>query len=128
MRTINSCIEPNILKKTKEIQLLSLSIHSRLPSKFHAHCWLIEIKDSVAVIVADSADIATALRYQQHELLKQINEELAAQLITPIKRVKIKVITPQHASLGAPKTRPAPDNELSKYYCRQILDSLNTSD
>ena len=128
MRTINSFIEPSILKKTQEIQLLSRSIHSRLPSKFHAHCWLIDIKDHLALIVADSADIATALRYQQHELLKQINEEFAAQLITPIKRVKIKVITPQHTSSHAQKPLHTPNHELSKRYCRHILDTLNNSD
>ena len=127
MRTINSLIEPSILKKTNEIQLLSRSMHSRLPSKFHTHCWLIDIRDNLALIVADSADIATALRYQQHELLKQINEEFAAQLNTPIKRVKIKVITPQQPSATAQKSTQSHDSELSKHYCQQILDALNNS-
>ena len=128
MRMINSLIGPNILKKTNEIQLLSRSMHSRLPSKFHPHCWLIDIKDHLALIVADSADIATALRYQQHELLKQINEEFAAQLITPIKRVKIKVITPQLTSSPSQKQPSSSDLELSKQYCQQILKALNQPD
>lgn len=128
MRMINSLIGPNILKKTNEIQLLSRSMHSRLPSKFHPHCWLIDIKDQLALIVADSADIATALRYQQHELLKQINEEFAAQLITPIKRVKIKVITPQQTPSSPQKQPSSSDLELSKQYCQQILKTLNQSE
>ena len=128
MHTINSFIEPSILKKSHEIQLLSKSMHSRLPSKFHTHCWLIEINNNQALIVADSADIATALRYQQHELLKQINEEFAAQLITPIKRVKIKVITLQRSASNVQKTVNAPNTELSKHYCQQILNSLKHAD
>ena len=129
MRAINSLIEHRIIEKSKDIQLLSKSIHSRLPSKFHNHCWLIDIKENLALIAADSADIATALRYQQHELLKQVNEEFSALLNTPLRRIKIKVIAPDyttqpHSDQSQLQTR---DLELSRQYCRQILDLLDNS-
>ena len=84
MRAIDSLIDRRIIEKTKTIQLLSKSMHSRLPSKYHTHCWLIDIAENLALIVVDSADVATALRYQQHELLKQINE--SSQNLVKIRR------------------------------------------
>ena len=130
MRAIDSLIDRRIIEKTNTIQLLSKSMHSRLPSKYHTHCWLIDIAENLALIVVDSADVATALRYQQHELLKQINEEFSLRLNTPLKRIKIKVIAPETVSLNNSSTTPgvAKSQQLSKHYCRQILDFLNNSE
>ena len=104
-------------------------MHSRLPSNYHQHCWLMDISNNVALVAVDSADIATALRYQQHELLKQINEEFKCDLNTPLKRIKIKVITPEMPPLNRSGCVPmeAEKMELSKRYCRQILDFLDNS-
>ncbi len=130
MRAIDSLIEPRIIEKTKSIQLLSKSMQSRLPSKYRHHCWLIDITENCALVAVDSAEVATALRYQQHELLKQINEEFSKRLNTPLKRIKIKVIAPETTSLASAESASAAarNQQLSRHYCRQILDFLADSD
>ncbi|RCL46238.1 MAG: DUF721 domain-containing protein [Candidatus Thioglobus sp.] len=129
MHAIDSLIDQKIIRKTKIIQLLSKSMHSRLPSKYHHHCWLIDITDNCALIAVDSAEVATALRYQQHELLKQINEEFSKRLNTPLRRIKIKVIAPEAEPLSSTESASAgsTNTQLARTYCRQILDFLADS-
>lgn len=91
MHPIRSLIDEKYLQKVKNIQSLTASIHSRLPSKLHRHCWCISIDNNVLIIVTDSPEHAATIRYQQYEIVKQINEEFSASLSSTIKKLKIKI-------------------------------------
>ncbi len=107
---------------------MTTSIHSRLSADLRKHCWVVDVIGSNLIMMTDSAERATIIRYQQHELLKQINEEYTNSLDIPVRRLKVKV----DYSLGtigqiSPTDcqRNNSDKEKAKSYCRKMLDLLN---
>ena len=81
-------------------------------------------------MMTDKAERATTLRYQQHELLKQINEEFASSLAVPVRRLKVKV---DHSLSTLTETNHKnlhrSESEISnaKAHCQQMLDYLENS-
>jgi len=127
MRPIHSLIDSKLLNRTQNIQFLTNSLHSRLSSELRQHCWVIDIIGNTLVIITDNAERATIIRYQQHELLKQINEEFAGDLEVPVRRMKVKVDCKLSTlSDCGDATDKRTESELSKakIHCRQMLAYL----
>lgn len=91
MRPIQSLIEQKYLTRVKINQSLTQSVRSRLAKELAQYCWVTGIENEYLLLVTDRAERATILRYQQHELVKQVNEEFANKIKRPIRKVKIKV-------------------------------------
>ena len=128
MHPIRSLINEKYLQRVKNVQSLTASFHSRLPSNLHHHCWLVSLENNTLHIVTDSPERAAIIRYQQHEIIKQINEEFSSSLSTTIKKLKIKIdyglekITPHIIQ----KKKPSPPgSKIAKQYCHQMLDMLD---
>jgi hypothetical protein len=106
---------------------LTNSLHSRLSLALRQHCWVIDVIGNTLVIITDNAERATTIRYQQHELLKQINEEFTGSLDVPVRRMRVKVdcnlstltnpVNPSH-------NRSESDLSNAKNHCRQMLSCL----
>ena len=127
MHPIHTLIDKKYLQRAKNIQSLTTSIHSRLPSKLHRHCWLVSLDNNALNIVTDSPERAATIRYQQHEIVKQVNEEFAATLSTPIKKLKIKIDLnlAKISDLNEKSTQiHHPDRENAKNYCNKMMELL----
>ena len=94
MQTINQLLDKQITKKAQFLHLVTLSLRSRLPTPSAEHCWAGGIRDNTLVVITDSANWVVPIRYQQFELLKQINSDFQKDL----KRLKIKVSNPKYRS------------------------------
>jgi len=131
MRPIHSLIEAKLLNRTQNIQSLTTSLHSRLSNELRHHCWVVDVIGNTLILITDNAERATILRYQQHELVKQINEEFGHTLTTRIRRLKIKIdYNLTKLSCGVVKS-PSRDDEVinqAKHHCQQMLNLLNKSD
>ena len=129
MRPILSFISPDTLIRVKNIQSLTASVHSRLSLKLREHCWVIGIISNNLLIISDNAESASCLRYQQHELLKQVNEEFANTLSAPLKRLKVKVDCRHPWQPGTSKKRqmlrPSSTLKTVKKHCQNMLKLLD---
>ncbi len=130
MRPIHSLIDSKLLNRTQIVQSLTNSLHSRLSSELRQHCWVIDIIGNTLVLITDNADRATTLRYQQHELLKQVNEEFSGSLDIPVRRMKVKIdshlSTLSHTAHSS-DCRTASELSNAKNHCRQMLSYLKDS-
>lgn len=95
MQTLNRYFNKDLLKHAHFLQTVTLSIRTRFSNTAAKHCWVGGINDETLVIVTDSANWVIPIRYQQHELLKQLNCEFRNELHQQLKRIKIKVSFPQ---------------------------------
>ena len=127
MHPIRSLIDKKYVQRVKNVQSLTASFHSRLPSNLHHHCWLISLENNTLHIVTDSQERAAVIRYQQHEIIKQINEEFSSSLSIPIKKIKIKIdyglekITP---NISQKTNTEHPDKERARNCCHQMLNLI----
>ena len=128
MRPIHTLIDTKFLTKARYITSLTTSVRSRLSPELRDFCWVVDIIDNCLVVVTDRSEHATVLRYQQHELLKQINEEFTSSLKVPVRRIKIKVDY-KLAQLSAPSKKINSINPESRKIgiknCGAILELLN---
>jgi len=128
MRPIHSLLESNLLNRSKIIQSLTFSLRSRLPSDMQQHCWAIEINNNTLVLVTDSAERATILRYQQHELLKQINEDFRHTLSKNVRRIKVKVDYNLNKVTNVKSitlSRATEDINTAKIHCSKMMSLLD---
>lgn len=128
MRPIHSLIDENLLNRAQNIQSLTSSLHSRLSTELRQHCWIVNVIGNTLVLITDSAERATILRYQQHELLKQLNEEFSRSLEIPIRRLKIKIdynLNKLTASKASGCKRHPADIDRARRHCQQLLKSLH---
>ena len=129
MRPIHSLISSNFHDRAKNIQSLTASIHSRLSLNLREHCWVTGINGNNLLIITDKAERATTLRYQQHELLKQVNEEFSSTLETPLRRLKVKVDYSLSTVVNRNTKRTSRrklEVETAKTYCNHMLDLLKS--
>ena len=127
MRPIRSLISSEIQTRAKTIQSMTASVHSRLAQNLREHCWVIGVIGNKLVMITDNAERATRLRYQQHELLKQVNEEFSNTLNVPLRRLRVKVDFNLSKSADMHKTsiyRPALELEKAKKHCQAMLKLL----
>ena len=119
MHSVSQLLDKGIIKQAKFLHLVTLSLRSRLPAPAAEHCWAAGMQDRTLVVVTDSANWVVPIRYQQFELLKQLNSEFRQNL----NRIRIKVSHPSH-STKKPIDRP----KLSRQNALQLTSVASTID
>jgi len=77
MQKFSSYITSDLQKKAKLLHRLTLSIRMQLPEDLARHCWVASIDNRTLTIVTDDPSRASIIRFQQREILKQLNQELS---------------------------------------------------
>lgn len=93
MQKLSSYVSEGIQKKVKMLYGLTLSIRTRLPVELASHCWVASIENRTLVIIIDSPELASLIRFQQREILKQLNQELGLTVKENLHQIKIKIGT-----------------------------------
>lgn len=93
MQKLSSYIGETIQEKVRILHGLTLRIRTWLPPELADHFWVADTKDHVLTIIMDSPDLASLIRFHQHEILKQANQELGLTKKRRLRKVKVKVDT-----------------------------------
>ena len=125
MQSISHLIHRHYLKKAAFLGQLSASIRSRLAPYLAPHCWVADIATNQLTIITNRAERATLLRYQQHEILKQLNEEFSAELGRPLYRLRVRLDHRMSDNVTKP-TKPAINPRTSRYKteCAKLREIL----
>ena len=119
MQSISQLLNKDIIKQAKFLHLVTLSLRSMLNTPVAEHCWAAGMQDHTLVVVTDSANWVIPIRYQQFEILKQLNSEFRQDL----KRIRIKVSNPPYTSNIRPN-RP----KLSSQSAQQLTSVASNID
>lgn len=128
MRPIQSLIDKRYAAKSAFLQGLTLSVRSRVSSDLADHVWVADIDQNCIIIVTDLAERASMLQYQQHEIIKQINEEFKGKLIRPLRRIKIRVDYKVAIINSIPDTKRTDHSDRIENYkknCKKLLELIN---
>lgn len=117
MQQINRYLDKDLIRQAQFLHVLTESLRSRLPITVGAHCWAGGIRDNTLVVITDSANWTIPIRYQQYELLKQINSEFQKNL----KRVKIKVV-----NIAYQREKPANRPSISVQSAQHLASIAST--
>lgn len=91
MQKFTSYISVDLQKKAKLLHRLTLSIRMQLPGDLANHCWVAGINDRTLTIVTDDPSRASVIRFQQREILKQLNQELSLTVKEYLNQIKVKI-------------------------------------
>jgi predicted nucleic acid-binding Zn ribbon protein len=75
--------------RMEQVRQLEHCIRFSLPEPLKSHCWPSGIQGKELILITDNSTWATQLRYQQHQILKQINSDLNLNL----KKLRIRIST-----------------------------------
>jgi predicted nucleic acid-binding Zn ribbon protein len=75
------------LERMEQVRQLEHCIRFSLPEPLKSHCWPSGIQGKELVVITDNSTWATQLRYQQHQILKQVNSDLNLDL----KKLRVRV-------------------------------------
>ena len=117
MQKLSSYISAGLQDKTKLLHRLTLSLRMQLPEALARHCWVASLDNRTLTIITDDPGQASLLRYQQYEILKQLNQELGLASKEYLNRLKIKI----RKAVNQPK-RPGPAKPLSEQGARHIRE------
>ena len=90
-KKIASYISLDLQKKAKLLHRLTLSLKMLLPEDLASHCWVAGIDDRTLTIVTDDPNRASIIRFQQREILKQLNQELSLTVKEYLNQIKVKI-------------------------------------
>ncbi len=88
-----------------------------LPAELASHCWVANIGDRTLTIITDNPSQASLVRFQQYEILKQLNQELGLTVREYLNRIKIKI-----RKADGDLKLPTPTQTLSDYGARHIKE------
>ena len=91
MQKFASYISADLQKKAKLLHRLTLSIRMQLPEDLAKHCWVASIDNRTLTIVTDDPNRASIIRFQQREILKQLNQELSLTVKEYLNQIKVKI-------------------------------------
>ena len=117
MQKLSSYIGTGLQDKTKLLHRLTLSIRMQLPAELAGHCWVANIENRTLTIVTDNPSQASLIRFQQYEILKQLNQELDLTVKEYLNQLKIKI----RKTDGGLKL-PTPAQTLSDFGARHIKE------
>lgn len=117
MQQIDRYLDQDLIRQAQFLHVLTQSLRSRLPATVSAHCWAGGIRDHTLVVITDSANWALPIRYQQYELLKQLNTEFQQNLT----QVKIKV-----ANITYQREKPANRPNISLQSAQHLASTAST--
>jgi hypothetical protein len=75
------------LERMEQVRQLEHCIRFFLPEPLKSHCWPSGIQGKELVLITDNSTWATQLRYQQHQILKQVNSDLNLDL----KKLRVRI-------------------------------------
>lgn len=90
-KNISSYISLDLQKKAKLLHRLTLSLKMQLPEDLASHCWVAGIDNRTLTIVTDDPSRASIIRFQQREILKQLNQELSLTVKEYLNQIKVKI-------------------------------------
>ncbi len=90
-KNISSYISLDLQKKAKLLHRLTLSLKMQLPEDLASHCWVAGIDNRTLTIVTDDPNRASIIRFQQREILKQLNQELSLTVKEYLNQIKVKI-------------------------------------
>ena len=91
MQKLSSYISVDLLKKAKLLHRLTLSLRMHLPNDLASHCWVANIDNRTLTIITDDPNRASIIRFQQREILKQLNQELSLTVKEYLNQIKVKI-------------------------------------
>jgi len=91
MQKFSSYIGVDLQKKAKLLHRLTMSIRMQLPEDLASHCWVAGIDNRTLTIVTDDPNRASVIRFQQREILKQLNQELSLTVKEYLNQIKVKI-------------------------------------
>ena len=91
MQKLSSYINFDLQKKAKLLHRLTLSIRMQLPKDLASHCWVAGIDNRTLTIITDDPNRASVIRFQQREILKQLNQELSLTVKEYLNQIKVKI-------------------------------------
>ena len=115
MQKFTSYISVDLQKKAKLLHRLTLSIRMQLPRDLANHCWVAGIENRTLTIVTDDPSRASVIRFQQRELLKQLNQELSLTVKEYLNQIKVKI-----SSVVGGVNHPTKTNNLSADSAKHI--------
>ncbi len=129
MQKFSSYISVDLQKKAQLLHRLTLSIRMQLPEDLASHCWVAGIDNRTLTIVTDDPNRASVIRFQQREILKQLNQELSLTVKEYLNQIKVKIcnvingvnhptkaesLSPESANLIKQSARDIKDLDLQK--------------
>ncbi len=91
MQKFSSYISADLQKKAKLLHRLTLSVRMQLPEDLARHCWVAGIDNRTLTIITDDPNRASIIRFQQREILKQLNQELSLTVKEYLNQIKVKI-------------------------------------
>ncbi len=91
MQKFCSYISVDLQKKAKLLHRLTLSIRMQLPEDLASHCWVAGVDNRTLTIITDDPNRASVIRFQQREILKQLNQELSLTVKEYLNQIKVKI-------------------------------------
>ena len=91
MQKFSSYISVDLQKKAKLLHRLTMSIRMQLPEDLASHCWVASIDNRTLTIITDDPNRASVIRFQQREILKQLNQELSLTVKEYLNQIKVKI-------------------------------------
>ena len=91
MQKFSSYISVDLQKKAQLLHRLTLSIRMQLPEDLASHSWVAGIDNRTLTIVTDDPNRASVIRFQQREILKQLNQELSLTVKEYLNQIKVKI-------------------------------------
>jgi len=80
MRPFAFYIDEKLKKQAGKQRFINTILHQILPQPLNQHVWAAKLENGVLKLLTDSPAWATQIRYQQHELIKQLNCDPALKL------------------------------------------------
>ena len=114
MQKLSSFIGSDLQKKAKLLHRLTLSLKMQLPAVLADHCWVASIENRTLTIITDDPSRASLVRFQQYEILKQLNQELSLTVKEYLNQIKIRIskVTSGIESPTKPETLSPPSAHL----------------
>ena len=63
----------------------------QLPEDLASHCWVAGVDNRTLTIITDDPNRASVIRFQQREILKQLNQELSLTVKEYLNQIKVKI-------------------------------------
>jgi len=80
MRPLAYYIGDDLKKQSQKQHFFNTTLSRILPSPLNLHVWASAYENGILTLLTDGPAWATRLKYQQHELIKQLNADPAVKL------------------------------------------------
>lgn len=90
------------------------------------HCWVASTNNRTLTIITDDPSRASLIRFQQREILKQLNQELSLTVKEYLNRIKIR--TSSVVNGVKPPTKPLPLSGPSAQIINECANGIEDAD